>query len=71
MGILLCTKDVCRSEKGSGIVIWLFLICIVLLIAVIALGIKVYVMRKAAKEICAELSEKLKSDTNKIGRAHV
>lgn len=46
--------------------IWLFLICIVLLIAVIALGIKVYVMRKAAKEICAELSEKLKSDTNTL-----
>ena len=46
--------------------IWLFLLCVVLLIAVIVLGIKVYVMRKAAKEICSELSEKLKSDTNTL-----
>lgn len=46
--------------------IWLVLICLILLISVIALGIKVFVMRKAAKEICAELSEKLMSDTNTL-----
>lgn len=46
--------------------IWLSLICVILLIVVIALGVKVYVMRKAAKEICTELSEKLKSDTNTL-----
>lgn len=46
--------------------IWLSLICVILTIAVIALGVKVYVMRKAAKEICTELSEKLKSDTNTL-----
>ena len=46
--------------------IWLFLLCLCLLIAVIRLGIKVYVMRKAAKEIGSELSEKLKSDTNTL-----
>ncbi len=55
-----------RIKERSGIVIWLFLLCAVLLIAVIVLGIKVYVMRKAAKEICSELSEKLKSDTNTL-----
>ena len=46
--------------------IWLVLLCIILLISVIALGIKVFVMRKAAKEICMELSEKLMSDTNTL-----
>ena len=46
--------------------IWLFLLCLSLFIAVIGLGIKVYVMRKAAKEICSELAEKLKSDTNTL-----
>lgn len=46
--------------------IWLFLLCVVLLIVVIVLGIKMFVMRKAAKEICTELSEKLKSDTNTL-----
>lgn len=46
--------------------IWLFLLCVILVVAVIVLGIKVFVMRKAAKEICTELSEKLKSDTNTL-----
>lgn len=46
--------------------IWLLLLCLVLLIIVIVLGIKMFVMRKAAKEICMELSEKLKSDTNTL-----
>lgn len=46
--------------------IWLFLLCLVLLIILIVLGIKMFVMRKAAKEICMELSEKLKSDTNTL-----
>ncbi len=46
--------------------IWLFLLCVVLLVVVIVLGIKMFVMRKAAKEICTELSEKLKSDTNTL-----
>ena len=46
--------------------IWLVLLCIILLISVIALGIKVFVMRKGAKEICMELSEKLMSDTNTL-----
>ena len=45
---------------------WLFLLCLSLMITVIVLGIKVYVMRKAAKEICSELSEKLKNDTNTL-----
>lgn len=41
--------------------IWLSLLCMILLISVMVLGIKMFVMRKAAKEIGAELSEKLKS----------
>jgi len=47
-------------------VVWLVLICVILLIFAIVLGIKVFVMRKAAKEICTELSEKLMSDTNTL-----
>ena len=46
--------------------IWLSLLCMILLIAVMVLGVKMFVMRKAAKEIGAELSEKLKSDTNTL-----
>ena len=46
--------------------IWLVLLCIILLISVIVLGIKIFVMREAAKEICTELSEKLMSDTNTL-----
>lgn len=46
--------------------VWLVLLCVVLLIFVIVLGIKVFVMRKAAKEICTELSEKLMGDTNTL-----
>ena len=46
--------------------IWLLLLCIVLTITVFILGIKLFLMRKAAKEIGDEFSEKLKSDTNTL-----
>ena len=39
--------------------VWLLSICIVLMVVVIALSIKLLVMRKAAKEVCTELMEKL------------
>ncbi|MFR3141327.1 sensor histidine kinase [Claveliimonas bilis] len=47
-------------------VIWLLLLCIVLAITVFILGIKLFLIRKAAIEICDEFSEKLKSDTNTL-----
>lgn len=46
--------------------IWLLLLCIVLAITVFILGIKLFLIRKAAIEICDEFSEKLKSDTNTL-----
>ncbi len=46
--------------------IWLLLLCIVLTITVFILGIKLFLMRKAAKEIGDEFSEKLKGDTNTL-----
>lgn len=46
--------------------IWLLLVCIVLTITVFILGIKLFLMRKAAKEIGDEFSEKLKGDTNTL-----
>ena len=46
--------------------IWLLLLCIVLTITVFILGIKLLLMRKAAKEIGDEFSEKLKGDTNTL-----
>ena len=45
---------------------WLLCICIVLVVDVLALSIKIIVMRRAAKEICIELTEKLNSDTNTL-----
>lgn len=46
--------------------IWLLLLCIVLTITVFILGIKLFLMRKAAKEIGDGFSEKLKGDTNTL-----
>ena len=46
--------------------IWLLLLCIVLAITVFILGIKLFLIRKAAIEICDEFSEKLKCDTNTL-----
>lgn len=46
--------------------IWLLLLCIVLAITVFILGINLFLIRKAAIEICDEFSEKLKSDTNTL-----
>lgn len=46
--------------------IWLLLLCIVLTVTVFILGIKLFLMRKAAKEIGDEFSEKLKGDTNTL-----
>jgi hypothetical protein len=47
-------------------VVWLLCICIVLVVVVFALSIKIIVMRRAATEICIELTEKLNSDTNTL-----
>lgn len=46
--------------------VWLLCICIVLMVVVIVLSIKLLVMRKAAKEVCTELMEKLNCDTNTL-----
>ena len=41
-------------------------ICVLLAIAVIVLLIKIYLMKKSAKEIAEKLSEKLSADTNTL-----
>lgn len=46
--------------------IWLAFLCVILFITVIALSIKIILMRKSAVEISEELWEKLKSDTNTL-----
>lgn len=46
--------------------IWLAFLCLILFITVIALSIKIILMRKSAAEISEELCEKLKNDTNTL-----
>ncbi len=46
--------------------LWLFILCILLGIAVIVLLIKLFLMRRAAEEIAMEFTEKLADDTNTL-----
>lgn len=45
---------------------WLIILCVILLITVVALSIKIFLMRKAADEIRNEFSNKLNNDTNTL-----
>ena len=43
-----------------------YALCVILAVTVLALGLHVWSMRRAAREICRELSEKLSEDTNTL-----
>ena len=46
--------------------IWLSCLCAAMMITIILLGIKIYLLRKAATEISEQFSEKLENDTNTL-----
>lgn len=66
-GTIKCISfRICREWKGEDGVYWLCGFCALLAVLVIILLIKIYLMKKAAREIKERLAEKLASDTNTL-----